>query len=83
MAENAIAQRVGQPASDDEDYLRLTGVMTEARVSGRSDLDTGEAADGRSDAPMDVVMEMASAETATAAGTAGGTISELMERNKT
>ena len=46
-------------------------------------MDAGEDGNGRSDAPMDVVMEMASAVTATAAGTAGGTIFELMERNKT
>jgi len=31
----------------------LPGVMTEARVSGSSDLDLGEAGDGRSDAPME------------------------------
>jgi len=82
LAENAIVQRVGQPASDDEDYLRLTGVMTEARVSGRSDLDKGEAGDGRSDAPMDVAMEMATAATPVAAETAGTTIVEPMERNE-
>jgi len=82
LAENEIAQRVGQPASDDEDYLRLTGVMTEARVSGRSDLDTGEAGDGRSNAPMDVAMEMATAATPVAAETAGTTIVEPMERNE-
>jgi hypothetical protein len=82
LAENAIAQRVGQTASNDEDYLRLRGMMTEARVSGRSDLDTGEAGDGRSDAPMDVAMEMATAATPVAAGTTGTTIVELTERNE-
>jgi hypothetical protein len=82
LAENPIAQRVGQPASEDEDYLRLTGVMTEAIVSGRSDLDTGEAEDGRSDTPMDVVMEMATAATPVTAETAGTTIVEPMERNE-
>jgi len=46
-------------------------------VSGRSDLDPGEAADGRSDAPMDVPMEMA---TPIAAETGGTTMVEPMER---
>jgi len=50
--------------------------MTEARGSERSDLDTGEAGDRRSDAPVDVAMEMTTAETA------GATIFELMERNE-
>jgi hypothetical protein len=82
LAENAIAQRVGQLASDDEDYLKLTGVMTEARESGRSDLDRGEAGDGRSDTPMDVAMEMAMAATPVAAEIAGTTIVEPMPRNE-
>jgi hypothetical protein len=56
--------------------------MTEARASGRSDLDTGEAGDGRSDAPMDVAMEMAMAATPVAAETAGAITVEPMERNK-
>jgi len=56
--------------------------MTEARVSGRSNLDTGEGGDGRSDAPMDVAMEMAMAVTPVAVETAGATIVERMERNK-
>jgi hypothetical protein len=80
LAENEIAQRIGKPASDDEDYLRLTGTMTEARVSGRSDLDMGESGDGRRDAPLDVAMEMAMAATSVAAETAGTTIVEPMER---
>jgi hypothetical protein len=56
--------------------------MTEFRVSGRSDLDAGEAENGRSDAPMDVAMEMATAATSIAAETAGATIFEPMERNE-
>jgi len=50
--------------------------MTEARGSERSDLDTGEAGDRRSDAPVDVAMEMTTAETA------GATMFEPMERNE-
>jgi len=56
--------------------------MTKFRVSGRSDLDAGEAGDGRSDAPIEVVMEMATVATSIAAETAGATIFELMERNE-
>jgi hypothetical protein len=56
--------------------------MTEVRVSGRSDLDAGEAGDGRSDASMEVAMEMATAATPVAAETAGATIVEPMERNE-
>jgi len=56
--------------------------MTEFTVSGKSDLDTGEAGNGRSNAPMDVAMEMAMAATATAAETAGATIFEPMETNE-
>ena len=48
----------------------LTGVMTEFKVSGRSD------------APMDMAMEMAMAVTYIAVETAGATIFELMERNE-
>jgi len=50
--------------------------MTEARGSERSDLDRGEAGDRRSDAPVDVAMEMTTAETA------GATMFEPMERNE-
>jgi hypothetical protein len=50
--------------------------MTEARGSERSDLDTGEAGDKRSDAPVEVAMEMTTAETA------GATMLEPMERNE-
>jgi len=55
--------------------------MTEFRVSGRSDLQAGGAEIGRSDAPMDVAMEMATA-TGIAVGTVGAGIFELMERNE-
>jgi len=51
-------------------------------VNERSDLDTGEAGDGRSDAPMDVAIEMATAVTPTTAKTAGGTMIEQIERNE-
>jgi len=56
--------------------------MTEVRVSERSDLDTGEAGDGRSDGPINVVMEMATAATPTAAETASATIFEPMDKNE-
>jgi len=56
--------------------------MTELRASGRSDLDTGDAGNGKSDAPRDLVMEMAVAATSIAAETAGATIFEPMERNE-
>jgi hypothetical protein len=50
--------------------------MTEYRRSERSDLEEHEAGDGRSEAPMDMAMEMA-----TAATSAGVTIFGPMERN--
>jgi len=53
--------------------------MTEFRVSMRSDLDAGEAGKGRSDATMDVAMEMATAATPIAAETVGSAIFEPME----
>jgi len=56
--------------------------MTEFRVSVRSDLDAGEAEQGRSDAPMDVAMEMATATTPVAAETVGAAIFEPMKRNE-
>ena len=56
--------------------------MTEVRVSKTRGLDTGEAADGRSDAPMDMAMEMAKAVTSIAAGTAGEATLEPKERNE-
>jgi hypothetical protein len=49
-------------------------MMTEFRVSGGSDLHPGEAGNGRSDAPVDVAMEMATVATAIAMETAGATI---------
>ena len=56
--------------------------MTEVRVSERSESDTGELVDGRSDAPMDVVMEMPTDVTPIAADTPSATISERKERNE-
>jgi hypothetical protein len=56
--------------------------MTEFRGSERSDLHAGEAGDGRSDTPMDMVMEMATAARSIDAETAGVTIFEPMERNE-
>ena len=79
-----LTRRVGQRVCDNKDYSRredyITGVRTKVRVSERSDLDTGEAGQGRSDGPMAVAMEMATAATPTALETAGGTIFEQMER---
>ena len=60
--------------------MRFTEVMTEARGSERSGLDMEEAVDGRSHAPMDMAMEMATAVTSITAETAGATIFEPMER---
>jgi hypothetical protein len=56
--------------------------MTEFRVSGGSVLDVGEAGNGRSDAPIDVAMEMAMVATAIAAETAAATIFEPLVRNE-
>jgi len=76
-------RHVRQRASDDEDYEAcLTDLMTESRASGRSDLDVGEAGNERSDAPMDVAMEMATAPTSITPETGGATIFELMDRNE-
>jgi len=79
-------QRVGQRAGDDEDYPRgevsRTEMMTEVRVSRRSQLDGGEAGDVTSDAPMDVAIEMARPAIPGAKETAGATIAEPMERNQ-
>jgi len=65
-----------------EKEVCFTGVMIEATDSGRSELDTGEAGDGRSDAPRDVPMEMATAVTPIAEETTGASIFERMERNE-
>jgi len=56
--------------------------MTEFRVSGRSDLDAGEAGDEKSDAPMEVATEMSTAATSITAETAGAIIFEPMERDE-
>jgi len=56
--------------------------MTDVRVSERRGLDTAEAADGRSDAPMDMAMAMATAVTSIAAGTADEATLEPMGRNE-
>jgi len=53
--------------------------MTEARVSERSDLDTGEVGDRMSDVPVDVAMEMTTVATPTPAETAGRTMFEPMK----
>jgi hypothetical protein len=55
--------------------------MTEVRVSERRGLDMGGTADGRSNAPMDMTMEMATAVTSIAAWTAGKATLEPRERN--
>jgi hypothetical protein len=49
----------------------FTEAMTEVRVSERSGLDTGGAADGRSNAPIDMAMEMVTAATSIAAESSG------------
>jgi len=56
--------------------------MTEIRGSERRDPHVGKAGDGRSDAPMDMAMEMATAATSIAAETAGVTIIDPMLRNE-
>jgi len=60
----------------------LTETMSKARVSERSDLNTGQPGDRRCDMPMDIAMEMTTAVTPTAVETAGTTIFQLMERNE-
>jgi len=57
-------------------------MMTEVRVSERSNLDTGEARDWRVDEVMDVEMEMATATTPIATRTACATVFETRERNE-
>jgi hypothetical protein len=56
--------------------------MTEVRVSERSGWDTGGVSDWRSDAPMDMAMEMATAGIAIVAETADEATLEPMERNE-
>jgi hypothetical protein len=60
----------------------FTGVMTEARVSERSNLEMGEVGDRRSVVPMHVAMVMMTAATPTPTVTAGSTMVEPIERNK-
>jgi len=60
----------------------FTEVMTEVRESERSGLDTGEEADGRSDAPMGMAMEMATVVTSISADNTGEDTPEPMERNE-
>jgi len=56
--------------------------MTEARGSERRGLDTGEARERRSDAPVDLAMKMTTAATATTAETAGVAVSGPMEKHE-
>jgi len=56
--------------------------MAEIRVSGRSDQAAGEAGNRRSDTPIDVAMEMATAAISIAVEIVGATMFELMERNR-
>jgi hypothetical protein len=55
--------------------------MTEFRVNKSSDIEAGEAGDGRSDVPEDVAMEMVTSATSIAAVIAGATRFGPMERN--
>jgi hypothetical protein len=56
--------------------------MTEARGNKRSDLDTGQAENRRSDMPMDVAIEMTTVATPSTAQTAGATMFAPMKRNE-
>jgi len=56
--------------------------MTKVRVSGRRDLDMGEAGDSRSNMTTDMVMEMVMVATTIAADYTSMGILELTERNK-
>jgi CelD/BcsL family acetyltransferase involved in cellulose biosynthesis len=56
--------------------------MTKVSASERIGLDTGETADWRSNAHMDMAMEMATVVTSIALQTAGEDTLESMERNK-
>jgi len=57
-------------------------VITEFRVSGRRDLDAGEAGNGRSNSAMNVAIEMATVATFIAIATSGATRLELKKRNE-
>jgi len=56
--------------------------MTKVRGRETSDLDTGEAGEGRSDGPMDVAIEMTTTVTPIAAEPTGATLFDPMERNE-
>jgi len=60
----------------------FTEVMTEVSGSEWSGLNPGEAADGWSDVPMDMPMEMMTAVTFIAVETTGEDTREPMERNE-
>jgi len=88
LAKSRLARRANEWTDEQATTTRttpenvcFTEVMTKVRGSERSGLDMGKAADGSSDAPMDMVMEMATAVTSIAAETAGEDTPELMERN--
>jgi hypothetical protein len=57
-------------------------MLTEVRVSVRTDLDAEDGGDGSSAPPMDVALEMAMAETLIAVETVSEIIVEPMERNE-
>ena len=57
-------------------------MITEVRVSERRGPDMGDAAGGRSDASMDMAMEMATSVISIAMGTAAKATLETMERNE-
>jgi len=54
--------------------------MTEIRVRMRNTLEAGDTGDGRSNVPMDVAMEMATAVTSITVETEGTIIVELMQK---
>jgi len=65
-----------------QDEACFTEVMTEVRGSERSCLDTGEAADRRSDAPLDMAMDIVMAVMSIAAESAGEDTIVPIERNE-
>lgn len=75
-----LRRRISHRASDGEDYEAcLTELMTKFKVRRRSDLDTAEAGEARSDPPTDVAMEMAAQATSIAAETVGVTSFQRIE----
>jgi hypothetical protein len=64
------------------EVIFVTEVMTKVTASERSAPDTGETADGMSDAPKDIAMEMAMEVTSIAAETAVASLFELMAKNE-